>query len=164
MATGLMQGCILPRAQHYWSSVGSSWQRTEQKAANIKKWEMAQDFCTVLYLDKKASWHLIVFVLMNVKDAEWKDFTVSLISPFIKSLFLLFILRFNLLCSQRVICQEPFYTFWKLYVYIFILSNYFSVIFLLQHQTETSKMSERERYPRSLLPAAVRLYNQHCSQ
>ena len=40
VATGLMEGWILPqwpRRQHYSSSVGSSWQSTEQKAAGIQR-------------------------------------------------------------------------------------------------------------------------------
>ena len=37
VTAGLMERWILPRSQHYWSSPGSSWQRTEQKAADIQR-------------------------------------------------------------------------------------------------------------------------------
>ena len=37
METGLMKWWILRRAPHRCSSVGSSWQRTEEKAANIQR-------------------------------------------------------------------------------------------------------------------------------
>lgn len=58
-----------PRAQHPWSSVGSAWQKTEQKAVDIKKLLLQEAFKTN---SKKA--YLRVSIKVSIPNIDFQAY------------------------------------------------------------------------------------------